>query len=34
MSVEAGGYLLPDDARQVRDYANALLSASNSREGN
>jgi hypothetical protein len=34
MSVEAGGYLLPDDAGRVRDHANALLSASNSREGN
>ena len=33
MSVEAGGYLLPDDAPRVRDHANALLSASNSREG-
>ena len=32
MSVEAGGYLLPDDAPQVRDHANALLSANN-REG-
>jgi hypothetical protein len=29
MSVEAGGYLLPDDAPQVRDHANALLSANN-----
>ncbi len=34
MSVEAGGYLLPNDAPRVRDHANALLSASNSREGN
>jgi hypothetical protein len=34
MSVEAGGYLLPDDAGRVRDHANALLSMSNSREGN
>jgi hypothetical protein len=33
MSVEAGGYLLPDDAPRVRDHANALLSDSNSREG-
>ena len=33
MSVEAGGYLLPDDAPRVRDHANALLSASKSREG-
>lgn len=33
MSVEAGGYLLPDDAGRVREHANALLSASNSREG-
>ncbi len=33
MSVEAGGYLLPNDAPRVRDHANALLSASNSREG-
>jgi hypothetical protein len=32
MSVEAGGYLLPDDAPRVRDHANALLSANN-REG-
>jgi hypothetical protein len=32
MSVEAGGYLLPDDAGRVRDRANALLSAGNSRE--
>jgi hypothetical protein len=32
MSVEAGGYLLPDDAPRVRDHANALLSVSNSRE--
>jgi hypothetical protein len=32
MGVEAGGYLLPDDAGRVRDHANALLSAS-SREG-
>jgi hypothetical protein len=34
MSVEAGGYLLPADAPRVREKANALLSASNSREGN
>jgi len=27
MSVEAGGYLLPDDVPRVRDHANALLSA-------
>jgi hypothetical protein len=33
MSVEAGGYLLPDDAPRVRDHANALLFASNNREG-
>jgi hypothetical protein len=33
MSVEAGGYLIPEDAGRVRDHANALLSASNSREG-
>jgi hypothetical protein len=32
MSVEAGGYLLPDDASRVRDHANALLSDGNSRE--
>jgi hypothetical protein len=32
MSVEAGGYLLPDDAPRVRDKANALLYVSN-REG-
>jgi hypothetical protein len=32
MSVEAGGYLLPDDAPRVRDHANALLFANN-REG-
>jgi hypothetical protein len=34
MSIEAGGYLLPEDAGRVRDKANALFSASNSREGN
>jgi hypothetical protein len=34
MSVEAGGYLLPNDAGRVRDHANALLSNSNSKEGN
>lgn len=34
MSTEAGGYLLPEDAPQVRDKANALLSAGDSREGN
>jgi hypothetical protein len=34
MSVEVGGYLLPDDAGRVRDKANALLSKGNSREGN
>jgi hypothetical protein len=34
MSTEAGGFLLPEDACRVRDKANALLSASNSREGN
>lgn len=33
MSVEAGGYLLPNDAGRVRDHANALLSTGNSREG-
>jgi CRP-like cAMP-binding protein len=33
MSVEAGGYLLPNDAPRVRDHANALLSDGNSREG-
>jgi hypothetical protein len=33
MSVEAGGYLLPDDAPRARDHANALLAASDSREG-
>jgi hypothetical protein len=33
MSAEAGGFLLPEDAGRVRDHANALLSASNSREG-
>lgn len=33
MSTEAGGYLLADDAGRVRDKANALLSAGNSREG-
>jgi CRP-like cAMP-binding protein len=33
MSAEAGGLLLPEDAPWVRDHANALLSASNSREG-
>lgn len=34
MSIEAGGFLLPEDAGRVRDKANALLSAGNSREGN
>jgi hypothetical protein len=34
MSIEAGGFLLPEDASRVRDKANALLSAGNSREGN
>lgn len=29
MSIEDGGYLLPDDAPRVRDHANALLSANN-----
>jgi hypothetical protein len=33
MSTEAGGHLLPDDAGQVRNKANALLSNVNSREG-
>jgi CRP-like cAMP-binding protein len=33
MSAEAGGFLLPEDAGRVRDHANALLSANNSREG-
>src|SRR5207248_11714099 len=34
MSTEAGGFLLPEDAGRVRDKANALLSAGDSREGN
>ena len=34
MSTEAGGFLLPEDVGRVRDEANALLFASNSREGN
>jgi hypothetical protein len=33
MSVAAGGTLLPEDAVKVREKANALLSADNSREG-
>jgi hypothetical protein len=33
MSAEAGGFLLPEDAGRVREKANSLLSASNSREG-
>ena len=34
MSTEAGGFLLPEDARRVRDKANALLSAGDSIKGN
>jgi hypothetical protein len=34
MSVEAGGFLLPEDAGRVREKTNALLSTDNSREGN
>jgi hypothetical protein len=33
MSVEAGGYLLPDDAPRVREKANSLLAASGGKEG-
>jgi hypothetical protein len=33
MSTEAGGFLLPDEAGHVREKANSLLSARNSREG-
>jgi hypothetical protein len=33
MSTEAGGFLLAEDVGRVRDHANALLSASNGREG-
>lgn len=33
MSVEAGGYLLPEDTGRVRDHANALLTGGNSRAG-
>ena len=33
MSVEGGGFLLPEDAPWVREKANALLSAGNHREG-
>lgn len=33
MSLEAGGFLLPEDAPKVREKANALLSERNSREG-
>jgi hypothetical protein len=33
MSTEAGGFLLPEDAPQVRDKANSLLSAGDSKEG-
>jgi hypothetical protein len=33
MSAEAGGFLLPEDAPQVREKANALLSADGGREG-
>ena len=33
MSVAAGGTLLPEDAMKVREKANSLLSADNSREG-
>jgi hypothetical protein len=33
MSTEAGGFLLPEDAGHVREKANSLLSARNSREG-
>jgi hypothetical protein len=34
MSTEAGGFLLPEDACRVQDELNALLSASDIREGN
>ena len=34
ISTEAGGFLLPEDARRVRDLANALPSAGNSGERN
>jgi hypothetical protein len=33
MSTEAGGFLLPEDAGYVREKANSLVSARNSREG-
>ena len=33
MGTEAGGFLLPEDARRVRDEADALLSPGNSSEG-
>ena len=33
MSAEAGGFLLPEDAGHVREKANSLVSARNSREG-
>jgi hypothetical protein len=34
MSIEAGGFLLPEDAGRVRDKANEVFSAGNSGEGN